>query len=592
MKSAKFPVNIEIAELLRSVAASYELKEPETSKFKIIAYQRAADAVEHASSELKDLWDDGKLQEVPGIGKSIAEHLDGLFRKGESFHFKKIMSGIPRAVFTLIRLPQIGPKSAYKLVKELKLSEKNPVEDLEKAAKKGEIAQLSGFGESSQSEILKVIQETKRRTRRHLLPYAISAAADVIEWLKKSSNIKGVDPLGSLRRWTSTVGDIDIAVASENPGEAIEHFIEYPKAQRVLEQGKHTTSILLPGNVQIDLMIQPPSSYGALLQHFTGSKHHNIVLREYAIKKGMSLSEYGIKVKNKLKKFSSEEEFYKTLGMDWISPELREDSGEIEASLRHQLPKLLELKDVKADLHIHSDFNIETSHDVGESSAETLIKKADALGYEYIVFSEHNPSKSQHSSVQTRDILSKKKKTIEKINYSIVKNKYKRIKKVFNSLEIDILPDGKLAIDEKAIDLLDFALVSIHSSFRSSRLDNTKRVLAALSHPKVKILSHPTTRRLNQREGIELEWPKIFEFCLRNNKWLEINADPIRLDLPDVLVKEAINFGVKITLGTDAHHVDGLDDMIYGVSVARRGWAKSADIINTRNLIEFEKMLK
>ena len=225
MKSAKFPVNIEIAELLRSVAASYELKEPETSKFKIIAYQRAADAVEHASSELKDLWDDGKLQEVPGIGKSIAEHLDGLFRKVESFHFKKIMSGIPRAVFTLIRLPQIGPKSAYKLVKELKLSEKNPVEDLEKAAKKGEIAQLSGFGESSQSEILKVIQETKRRTRRHLLPYAISAAADVIEWLKKSSNIKGVDPLGSLRRWTSTVGDIDIAVASENPGEAIEHFI-------------------------------------------------------------------------------------------------------------------------------------------------------------------------------------------------------------------------------------------------------------------------------------------------------------------------------------------------------------------------------
>ncbi len=580
--------NVEIAELLRAVAASYQLKGEEKNRFRIIAYQRAADAVEHASSELKDLWDDGKLKEVPSIGESIASHLDELFRTGKSNHFEKVMKGLPKEMFDLMEVPGIGAKTAYKLVTKIGIKS---LEELEKAAKTGKIAELEGFGEQSQSDILKSIEETKGRTKRHILPYAAANAGMVIEWMHKSKFVKRADPLGSLRRQAATVGDIDIAVASDNPKEALEHFVNYPRKTRILEKGDRTASIVLPGDVQVDCMVQSPRAYGALLQHFTGSKHHNIALREYALKHGMSLSEYGIKIKGKLHKFSREEDFYKKLGMDWIPPELREDTGEIEAALTHKLPNLVELRDIKGDLQIHSDFDIETSHDLGESSMQEVVEVADKLGYEYLAFTEHNPSKSKHNERQIIDILKRKKEATEKLNYSFVKRECKCVKKVFNSLEIDILPEGGLAIPEKGLALLDFALVSIHSSFRLPRDKMTKRVLSALAYPKVKIFAHPTARKLNEREGVELNWPEIFSFCRKENKWLEINAEPIRLDLPDTLVREAVKAGVKLSVGTDAHHLDSLSNMIFGVAVARRGWAERNDIVNTRSLIEFEKMI-
>ena len=581
-------INTQIAELLRAIAAAYQLKNEEKNRFRIIAYQRAADAVEHASSELKDLWDDGKLKEVPGIGESIASHLDELFRTGKSGHFEEVMKGLPREMFDLMEVPGIGAKTAYKLVTKIGIKS---LAELEKAGKKGKIAELEGFGEESQSDILRSIEETKGRTKRHILPYAAANAGRVIEWMLKSKVVKRADPLGSLRRQAATVGDIDIAVSSDNSKEALEHFVNYPKKTRVLEKGDRTASIVLPGGVQVDLMVQPPNAYGALLQHFTGSKHHNIALREYALKHGMSLSEYGIKIKGKLNKLANEEEFYKKLGMDWIPPELREDTGEIEAALNHKLPRLVELKDVKGDLQIHSDFDIETSHDIGESSMEEIIRKADQLGYEYIAFTEHNPSKSKHNESQVVDILKRKREAVEKLNYSFVKSHCKSIKKVFNSLEIDILPDGGLAIPEKGLALLDFALVSIHSSFRLPRDKMTKRVLSALAYPQVKIFAHPTARKLNEREGVELNWPEIFSFCRKKSKWLEINAEPMRLDLPDILVREAVKTGVKLTLGTDSHHRDGMNNMAFGIAVARRGWVTKDDIVNSRSLKEFEKMI-
>ena len=581
-------INTQIAELLRAIAAAYQLKNEEKNRFRIIAYQRAADAVEHASSELKDLWDDGKLKEVPGIGESIASHLDELFRTGKSGHFEEVMKGLPREMFDLMEVPGIGAKTAYKLVTKIGIKS---LAELEKAGKKGKIAELEGFGEESQSDILRSIEETKGRTKRHILPYAAANAGRVIEWMLKSKVVKRADPLGSLRRQAATVGDIDIAVSSDNSKEALEHFVNYPKKTRVLEKGDRTASIVLPGGVQVDLMVQPPNAYGALLQHFTGSKHHNIALREYALKHGMSLSEYGIKIKGKLNKLANEEEFYKKLGMDWILPELREDAGEIEAALNHKLPRLVELKDVKGDLQIHSDFDIETSHDIGESSMEEIIRKADQLGYEYIAFTEHNPSKSKHNESQVVDILKRKREAVEKLNYSFVKSHCKSIKKVFNSLEIDILPDGGLAIPEKGLALLDFALVSIHSSFRLPRDKMTKRVLSALAYPQVKIFAHPTARKLNEREGVELNWPEIFSFCKKKSKWLEINAEPMRLDLPDILVREAVKTGVKLTLGTDSHHRDGMNNMAFGIAVARRGWVTKDDIVNSRSLKEFEKMI-
>ena len=310
----------------------------------------------------------------------------------------------------------------------------------------------------------------------------------------------------------------------------------------------------------------------------------------------MSLSEYGIRKSqvpsSKIQTFKGEKEFYKFLGLDYIEPELREDTGEIEAARLHELPKLVEAKEIKSDLQIHSSFDIETSHDLGESSMEEVVKKANGLKYEYIAFTEHNPAQQGHTDRDIVEILKKKREKVDQLNYSLHKDSNNSIQKVFNSLEIDIKPDGSLPINDEAFETLDFALISIHSSFDLERDAQTQRVLSALSHPKVRIFAHPTGRKLNEREGAELNWPEIFDYCLKNRKWIEINADPMRLDLPDTLVREAVKKGVKLTFGTDAHHVDGMNNMTFGVSVARRGWATANDIINTRSLKEFEDLLK
>ena len=567
-KSKEF-TNLEIAELLRDVAASYQLQGEKNNRFKIIAYERAADAIEHASSELKDLWDEGKLKDVPGVGESIAGHLDELFKTGHVKHFEELMKDYPKMMFRLLKIQGIGPKTALKIVSE------------------GNIPK----------EVKEELKEVESKTTRHLLPYAWERASEVIDWLKKIKEVKQVDPLGSLRRKASTIGDIDIAVATDNPNMVIDHFVKFPKAQKILEKGEKTASISLPGDVQVDLMVQPQESYGSLLQHFTGSKHHNIALREYSLKKGLSLSEYGIRKVGekgkKIKEFSNEEDFYKYLDLEWIPPELREDAGEVEASKEDKLPKLVEPSDIKADLQIHSDFDIETSHDLGISSMEEIIKEGNDLNYEYLAFTEHNPSKSKHNEKEILDLLKKKREKIDEINYSLVNSVKSRVKKVFNSLEIDILPDGSCPIPLNGFDYLDFALVSIHSSFNLSKDQMTKRVVNSLSwHPKALIFAHPTARKLNEREGVELDWPKIFDFCIRNNKWIEINADPMRLDLPDFLVREALKAGVKLTLGTDSHDSQMMKNMVYGVSIARRGWCTKYDIVNSLDLRDFEKLLK
>lgn len=620
MKISKIMTNQDVAELLRNVAAAYLLEDEEKNRFRIIAYDRAADAIEHLSSEIKDVWDEGKLDEIPGVGTSITKHLNDIFKTGRSAHFDRVLNNVPKAVFELMKLPRIGAKKAYRLAKELKLDNKNPIASLEKRVNEGKIILLEGFGQESQSDIKNAIEEFKNKSNRLLLPYARNVAGDVIEWLTKDKVIKKADYLGSLRRGASTVGDIDIAVATEKPLEAIKRFVEYPKTAKVIEKGEKTASIKTSFGLQIDLMTSEPSAYGSLLQHFTGSKHHNIALREYAksLNPALSLSEYGIKnlKTGQVMTVFREEKFYRRLNLSYIEPELREDTGEIEAAKQNKLPELIEVSDIKGDLQIHSDFDIETSHDLGESNMNEIVAKAGLLGYEYLAFTEHNPSRSHHQKSDMADLIKRKKEAVDIINdairvngeyivksidkyiYSdinknnnITHNKKNKFKYAFNCLEIDILPDGRLAVNQEVINLLDFALVSIHSSFRQDKSEATKRVIAALSHPKVKIFAHPTGRKLNQREGVELDWTKIFEFCIHNNKWLEINADPMRLDLPDFLVKEAVENGVKLSLGTDAHHIDGMDNMYWGVIAARRGWAKKGDIVNCLPFDKFKSLI-
>lgn len=581
--------NSEIVKLLRRVAAAYTLTDEKKFRFQIIAYERAADTVEHATSEIKDFWEEGRLEGLPGIGSSIKSHLEELFKTGKVKHFNDLLRSLPEAMFPLLDIPGFGPKKAYKLVAILKL--KNPitvVEDLEKAARAHKIVSIEGFGEKSEADILEGITRFRVREAkltRMPLPYAFAIAQKMAAYLKKSPVSVQVDPLGSLRRMVATVGDIDMAVATNNPQTVIEHFVKFPAARRVLEKGAATASIILDSGNQIDLMVQSPQSYGALLQHFTGSKHHNIHLRELALKKGMSLSEYGIKVRGKLKEFTTEEEFYKALGMDWIPPELREDTGEIEVSSAHKLPKLVELGDIKGDLHVHSSYDLKPSHDLGKNSMEEILDKARKLGYKYVTFSEHNPSITNHTESEMISIIKKRNDKIEQIKKST------KSVRIINMLEVDILANGKLAMSDKVLQDLDGAIVSVHSSFNQSKDKITARVLNALKNPYARILAHPTGRLLEKREGYELNWDEIFDFCLKHDKALEINAWPDRLDLPDVLVREAVKRGVKMVISTDAHSVEEMDLMFYGVSVARRGWAEKSDILNTMGYNDFVKWL-
>ena len=578
--------NLDLAKLFRAVAAALSLEKGD-NRFRIIAYERAADAIEHSSSEVKDLWDNNELDTLPGIGTNIASHLDELFKTGKVRHFSQILKSYPEALFELLEVPGIGPKSAYKLCKALGISSAHSaLSRLEKAAKDGHISRIEGFGKDSESEILRSLTEFRHRDQRLLLPVASSIADEIILWMKKIPQVKQIYPLGSLRRQASTIGDVDIAVAATDAKIVILHFIAFPKKSRVLESGVHTASLVLPNGCQIDLMVQPPASFGSLLQHFTGSKHHNILLREYALKKGLSLSEYGIKTKNSLKTFSTEEKFYGFLGLDWIPPELREGKNEIELARVHQLPDLVKLENIKGDLQIHSNLDVESSHDLGESTISQLATSARALGYEYIGLTEHNPGRSNHTDTQIIELI--KRKSHEISNF----NRENRSLYVFNGLEIDIQPDGRLSVPESCLDLLDYACVSLHSSFRLPRKSMTDRVLSALNHPKVRFLAHPTARLLEEREGVELDWETIFAFCRTHAKWLEIDAWPNRLDLPDVLVKEALSAGVKLVIDTDSHSADHLSYMRYGISVARRGWAKPNDIINTQSLSQITGTMK
>lgn len=575
--------NKEIVKLFSNIAAAYAIKDEYKYKFQIIAYQKAADAVEHSSTELKNLYEQGKLEKIPGIGPTIKDRLIELFKTGKVIHYEKILSEISPAVFPLLDVPSFGPKKAYKLVTHFKLiNPKTVIEDVKKLATDGRISGLEGFGDKSQSDILQAINEYgtgTTKTGRMTLPYAFSLAQEVLGYLKKNKDVLKTEPLGSLRRMMSTVGDVDMAVTSTNPGKVIDYFVSFPAKERVIEKGPTTASLLIGGGKHIDLLVLPPQQFGSLLQHFTGSKNHNVALRELALKKKMSLSERGIKLLNtkneKMITFDTEEKFYKYLGLDWIPPEIRENLGEIERSQKHNLPKLIELKDIKGDLHIHSDYKLDSSHDYGINTMQEMIDKAKTLNYEYIGFSEHNPSITNHTKDQIYSILAGRNDKIEQIKSS---NKSIR---VINLLEVDILASGELAIDSKCLDLIDAAIVSIHSSFNTSHDKMTDRILKGLSNPKAKILAHPTGRLLNSRTGYEVDWDRLFDFCKKNNKILEINSWPERLDLPDTLVKQAEEQEIKFVINTDSHDVSQMDNMFYGVSVARRGWCNKKSVINT-----------
>lgn len=567
--------NKEVARLLEAMAAAFEVKGEDF--FRVRAYRNAAASIEHLGGELKDVWDQGKLEEIPGVGPGLAQHLDELLTTGRVRHFEQEIRGLPEGMFVLLGLEGVGAKTAYRLAQEFGLDKaKTALGKLEKALLAGRVRELEGFGEKSEAELLNVLRAVGEDKERLLLPEAEKLAGELVEYLKNSEAVEKVEVLGSLRRRAATVGDIDLAVMTEKPTELAEYLLKFGDIRKVLSSGSKTTMFIHSFGWQVDVKTQSRRRWGSMLQHYTGSKLHNIHLRKVALEKGMSLSEHGIKRKGRLVKYEDEVEFYRALGMEYIPPELREDTGEIEAAMRRELPILIRQEEIRGDLHVHTNIEIATSHDMGRSPVSELMRSAGELGYEYLGLSDHNPKVGGLSEAQRIETVKRRNEAIDKEIGSSESSV-----KIFKGLEVDIRPDGKLAVSEEVLALLDYAIVSIHSSFNQDKKEATKRVLAALGHPRVKIFGHPTGRMLNKREGLDYDWEAVFELCKRKGVALEINANPERLDLPDMLVREAVKVGVRLVINTDAHEVDQMKGMGYGISVARRGWVESGMVVNT-----------
>jgi DNA polymerase (family 10) len=578
--------NKKLSKLFQLIAAVYLLNNE--NRFKVIAYQKAAETTENLAKELYNIWEEGKLREVPGFKASIGESVDELFRTGESKHFDRILAGVPKTLPVLMEVPGIGPKKAIKLINEFKLyDEKTVFDDIVKIANEGKIATLPTFGEKSQADIkaaIELFQSVYTQKTRMPLPIATEIARTVSEHMKKLKEVIQIDYMGSLRRQLSTIGDVDISIraAKEDARKIVDHFLAIPGKLAIDNAGDEKASIVFPPNVRVDLRVTDDDHYGAMLQYFTGSKQHNINLREFALRKGYSLNEYGIKdVKTgELHLMSDEKKFYGFLGLDLVPPEIREGTSEITLALKHELPKLITKEDIKGDFHIHSSYDIKTSHDVGTNTYQEIVDKAVDIGYKYIGFADHNPRQSGITEAEIIEIMKVRKEHIDnvlkdsKIPYYI-------------SLEIDILPNGDLALPEKAFEYIDFAIVSIHSSFNQGRDEQTERILKALSHPKVKVWGHPTGRLINKRDGVHLNWPKVFDFVAEKNIAVEINCGPLRLDLPDSLVREGMEKGVLFMINTDSHDIVHMDFMEYGISVARRGWLEPKHVMNTYSEKDF-----
>lgn len=570
--------NSDIADLLRSVATSISLSKG--NFFEIRAYNSAADAIEHSTAEVKDLWHEGKLGDIPGVGKNIQAHLEEYFKTGKVTHFETLLKKYPAVIYELIKVPGIGPATALDLEK---IGIKSIV-DLKEKAESGKLLK-DGVSEKLAEKINRGLLEISSRTGRMLLPYAFAQAQKILEYLKSSKDVIEANFLGSLRRMVVTIGDLDFAVSSKNPKAVIDHFIKMPGVKEVQGEGPNKAMVVLESGLHVDLLVGAPETYGALLQHFTGSKHHNVHLRGLAQDKGLSISEYGVKkVKTgEIVHCKTEDDLYKMLGMLTPPPEIREDTGEIEAALTNKLPDLVEIRDIKGDFHLHSNFPIDSSHDYGSGSLEEIIKEAIKLGYKYVGLSDHAPALGTHTKEEIFKLIEKRTKVIQQLQL-----KYKSIR-VLNGLEIDIASDGTLTVPEECLKLLDYSVVGIHTGHRGNRETITKRILKALETPYSTILAHPTGRLINERESYNADWEEIFKTAAKNQKFLEINAYPNRLDLRDDLVRTALKYGAKFMIDTDSHAVEQMTNMPFGVSVARRGWAEKKDIGNTWEWKDLEK---
>lgn len=556
--------NRQVADILYEIADMLEIKGEVI--YKSIAYRRAADNILNLGRNINDIWREGKLREIPGVGAALAKKLDELLRTGRLEYYEGLKEEIPPGVVAMLAIPEVGPKTAKLLYEKLGLMS---VADVERAAREGKLRELPGLGVKSEANILAGIEALHRRSTRIPLGMAWPVAREILAGLRAGcAAVQQAAAAGSLRRMKATVGDIDLLVASDQPEAVMDCFIHLPLVEEVSLRGPTKSSVILHNGLQVDLRVLEPARYGSLLQYFTGSKDHNVALRELSLSQGLSLSEYGFKRNGEEILCADEESVYHTLGLPWIPPELRENRGEIEAAQRGELPKLVELGDIKGDLHVHTDWSD------GVASIAEIAEAARAQGYQYVVISDHTQSLGVARGL-TPERLWEQRAEINRLNEQMADFR------LLQGAEVEIRADGSLDLPDEVLSKLDVVVASIHSGLRQDQERITSRLVLAMRNPHVDVIGHPLGHILGQREATAVDMDTVMNVALETGTILEINSIPDRLDLDDAHIRRAVEMGVRLAVNSDAHNAAGLAAIEYGVATARRGWAEAKDIVNT-----------
>jgi DNA polymerase (family 10) len=566
--------NRAIAQVLGEIADLLEIKGENV--FKIRAYRTAADTV-LAWPDPVDAMDDAQLRAIPGIGKDLAAKLRELVQSGVIAYHQELVQQFPASILGLLRLQGVGPKTVALLYSTLNI---RSVEELTAAIREGRLRGVKGMGAKKEALLLKAIEERERDAGRHLLPATAAMAADLLGYLSSRAPDVEFVPVGSLRRGCDTCGDLDI-LAVGGSSELMDEFVAHPKVQRVLGHGSTKSSVLLQGGFQADLRLVPVESRGAAMQYFTGSKSHNIAVRDRAIQRGLKLNEYGLfRLEDDARiAGETEEGIYEALGLDWIAPELRENRGEIDAAAAHTLPSLISARDLRGDLHMH------TTETDGKDDLETMVAAAHAMGHRYIAITDHSKALAMANG------LDEKRALAHAARVRAMNGRYDGLT-VLAGIECDILSDGTMDLSEDCLAELDFVVASIHSQFTQETAQITERMLRAVECPWVDVIGHPTARRLFRRDPVELDMDVVLAAAAKHGVAMEINCKPERLDLNDVHARMARDRGVRIIISTDAHATHELGNLTWGLCVARRAWLEPRHVLNTLDSAEIGRALR
>ena len=568
--------NIQIAKTFEEVADLLEIQG--ANPFRVRAYRTAARTIGTLGAPVETMLknDAHALEELPGIGADLAGKICRMCRTGELPLLTQLARKTPESLVAMLRIPGVGPKRAELIYKKLHVK---TLAQLEKAARAGRLSELRGMGKTIEQSILRGIDQDKAHVGRVPLADAEAYVRPLVERLRAAPGVEELEVAGSLRRRSETVGDVDILVASSQAPAVAEAFLGYDDVRQVLARGETKCSVALRSGLQVDLRIVPRSSYGAALHYFTGSKPHNIAVRLLGVKRHLKINEYGIFRGSRQIGGRTEHEVFEAVGLPWIPPELRENHGEIEAAREGRLPTLVELADIRGDLQMHTDATD------GKDTLAGMVAACAARGYEYIAVTDHTKAVRVAGGL-TKSGFHRQSRAIDAIRRRVSKPV------VLKGAEVDILDDGSLDLDDETLAEFDIVIVSVHSRFDMPKAEMTRRIVRALQHPRVHILGHPTGRLIGKREPYPLEMPDIIKAARDYGVMLEINAQPDRLDLNDLHVQMAREAGVRLVINTDAHRIQELECMRYGVDQARRGWCEAKDVANTYSLRAFRKLLE